>query len=68
LVNRQEHLAPTVGHNTKHCPTNKKTRKMRSKRQGPVAPNKGESVTLQQVMEIMQAFQEEVVASKANQE
>jgi len=41
---------------------------MRSTRQGPVAPNGGESLTLQQVMETMQALQEEVVASKANQE
>ncbi|XP_068498281.1 uncharacterized protein [Phaseolus vulgaris] len=41
---------------------------MRSTRQGPVAPNGGESLTLQQVMETMQALQEEVVASRANQE
>jgi len=37
-------------------------------RQGPVAPNGGESLTLQQVMEMMQALREEVVASRANQE
>ena len=41
---------------------------MRSKRQGPVAPNGGEGLTLQQVMETMQALQEEVVVSRANQE
>jgi len=37
-------------------------------RQGSVAPNGGESLTLQQVMETMRALQEEVVASRANQE
>jgi len=41
---------------------------MRSTGQGPVAPNGGESLTLQQVMETMQALQEEVVASRAKQE
>jgi len=41
---------------------------MRSTRQGPVAPNGGEGLTLQQVMETMQTLQEEVAASRANQE
>jgi len=41
---------------------------MRNTRQGSVAPIRGESLTLQQVMETMQALQEEVVASRANQE
>jgi len=41
---------------------------MRSTRQGPVAPKGGESLTLQQVMEMMQALQEEMVTSRANQE
>jgi len=41
---------------------------MRNTRQGFVAPNEGESLTLQQIMETMQALQEEVVASRANQE
>jgi len=41
---------------------------MRNTRQGSVAPNGGESLTLQQIMEMMQALQEEVVASRANQE
>jgi len=41
---------------------------MRNPRQGPVAPNGGESLTLQQVMETMEALQEKVVASRANQE
>jgi len=41
---------------------------MRSTRQGPVASNGGEGLTLQQVMETMQALQEEMVASRANQE
>jgi len=41
---------------------------MRNTRQGPVAPNRGESLTLQQVIEMMQALQEEVAASRANQE
>ena len=42
--------------------------KMRSTRQGFVAPNGGESLTLQQIMETMQALQETVVASRADQE
>jgi len=33
---------------------------MRNTRQAPVAPNGGENLTLQQVMETMQALQEEV--------
>jgi len=41
---------------------------MRNTRQGSVAPNEGESLTLQQIMETMQALQETVVASKADQE
>jgi len=41
---------------------------MRNTRQGSVAPNGGESLILQQIMETMQALQETVVASKANQE
>ena len=41
---------------------------MRSTRQGPVAPNGGESLTLQQVMKMMRALQEEMAASRANQE
>jgi len=41
---------------------------MRSTRQGPAAPNGGEGLTLQQVMEMMRALQEEMVASRANQE
>ena len=41
---------------------------MRSTRQAHVAPNGGEGLTLQQVMETMQALQEEVAASRANQE
>ena len=41
---------------------------MRSTRQGPIAPNRGEGLTLQQVMEMMRALQEEVAASRANQE
>ena len=45
-----------------------RTKKMRSTRQGHVTPNGGESLTLQQVMETMQALQEEVAESRANQE
>jgi len=41
---------------------------MRSTRQGPVAPNGGEGLTPQQVMKAMQALQEEMAASRANQE
>jgi len=41
---------------------------MRNTRQGSVAPNGGESLTLQQIMEMMQALQEEVVASRTDQE
>jgi len=41
---------------------------MRSTRQGPAAPNGGEGLTLQQVMEMMRALQKEVVVSRANQE
>jgi len=41
---------------------------MRGTRQGPVAPNEGEDLTLQQVMEAMRALQEEKVASRVNQE
>jgi len=37
-------------------------------RQGFVAPNGGESLTLQQIMETMQAFQETVATSRADQE
>ena len=46
----------------------RKIQEMRSTRQGPAAPNGGEALTLQQVMEMMRALQEEVVASRANQE
>jgi len=41
---------------------------MRNLRQGSVAPNGGKSLTLQQIMETMQALQEAVVASRADQE
>jgi len=41
---------------------------MRNTRQGSVAPNGGESLTLQQIVETMQALQETVVASRADQE
>jgi len=41
---------------------------MRNTRQGSISPNGGESLTLQQVMETMQALQEEVAVSRANQE
>jgi len=41
---------------------------MRNTRQGSVATNGGESLTLQQIMETMQALQETVVASGADQE
>jgi len=41
---------------------------MRSTRQGPVAPNGGEGITLQQVMEAMRTFQDEIAASRENQE
>jgi len=41
---------------------------MRNTRQGSVAPNGGESLTLQQIMDTMQALQEEVAASRADQE
>jgi len=41
---------------------------MRNTRQGSVAPNEGESLTLQQIMETMQALQEEVLTSRADQE
>jgi len=41
---------------------------MRNTRQGCVAPNGDESLTLQQIMETMQALQEAVVASRADQE
>jgi len=37
---------------------------MRSTRQGPAAPNRGEALTLQQVMEMMRALQEEMAASR----
>jgi len=46
----------------------RKIQELRSTRQGPVAPNEGEGLTLQQVMETMQALQEEMAASRANQE
>ena len=46
----------------------RKIQEMRSTRQGPVAPNGGEGLTLQQVMETMRALQEEMVVSRANQE
>ena len=42
--------------------------KMRNTRQGFVAPNGGESFTLQQIMETMQALQEIVAVSRADQE
>jgi len=41
---------------------------MRNTRQGSVAPNGGESLTLQQIMETMQALQEEMAASRTDQE
>ena len=46
----------------------KQIQEMRSTRQGPVAPDGGEGLTLQQVMETMRALQEEMAASRANQE
>jgi len=39
---------------------------MRNSRQESVAPNGGESLTLQQIMEMMQALQEVVAASRAD--
>jgi len=41
---------------------------MRNTRQGSVAPNGGETLTLQQIMDMMQTLQEQVVASRADQE
>jgi len=41
---------------------------MRNTRQGSVAPNGGESLTLQQIMETMQVLQEMVAPSRADQE
>jgi len=41
---------------------------MRNTRQGSIAPNGGESLTLQQIMETMLALQETVAASRADQE
>jgi len=41
---------------------------MRNTRQGSVAPNGGESLTLQQIMETMHAFQEMVATSRLDQE
>jgi len=41
---------------------------MRNTRQGSIASNGGESLTLQQIMEKMQVFQETVAASRADQE
>jgi len=41
---------------------------MRNTRQGSIAPNGGESLTLQHIMETIQALQEAVAASRANQE
>ena len=41
---------------------------MRNMRQRSVASNGGESLTLQQIMETMQALQESVAASKEDQE
>jgi len=41
---------------------------MRNTRQGSVAPNGGESLTLQQIMETMHVFQETVAASRLDQE
>ena len=41
---------------------------MRNTRQGYLAPNGGESLTLQQIMETMQTLRETVAASRADQE
>jgi len=41
---------------------------MRNTRQGSVAPNGGEGLTLQQIMETMQGLQEAVAVSRADQE
>jgi len=41
---------------------------MRNTRQGSVVPNGGESLTLQHIVETMQALQETVAASRADQE
>ena len=46
----------------------RKIQEMRSTRQGLATPNRGEGFTLQQVMEAMPALQEEMAASRANQE
>jgi len=41
---------------------------MRNTRQGSVAPNGGESITMQQIMETMRALQETVATSRLDQE
>jgi len=41
---------------------------MRNTRQGSVAPNEGENITMQQIMETMRALQETVAASRMDQE
>ena len=60
---------PTWGtiQNTVPLARTRKIQEMRSTRKGPVAPNGGEALTLQQVMETMRALQEEMAASRANQ-
>jgi len=51
-----------------HSQEQERSIKMRNTRQGSVVPNGGESLTLQQIVETMQALQETVAASRANQE
>jgi len=51
-----------------HSQEQERSIKMRNTRQGSVAPNGGESLTLQQIMETMQALQETVVASIVDEE
>jgi len=51
-----------------HPQEQERSRKMRNTRQGSVAPNGSESLTLQQIMETMQALQETMAASRADQE
>jgi len=57
-----------VGYDTKHYPTSKNQEDPRDEKHEArtCCTKRGEGFTLQQVMEMMQALQEEVVVSRAN--
>ena len=68
-VNRQEHLAPTVGPDkTRSHPQTyfEPSSNIRNTRQGTSTLEEGDNVTMQQPMETIRALQQTMAASKAD--